>query len=349
MSLRVPLGMVLLLLLVLVLGLIELSWGTVAIPPGELLDLLLNGNTSKPTWDVIVLELRLPRAIAAALGGAALALGGLLLQTLFRNPLAGPWALGITAGAQLGVALVAATAALVGGSALATALTYFSFFSELSLAVGAGGGAAAMLLLIAALARRTSAVTLLVVGLMAGFLAQGLVGVLLHFTTENQAKVFSTWSDGSFGGVTAAKLAILAPLVLAGLVLAFLLIKSLNALLLGERYAMSLGLRVQRVRQLVLFTVVCLAGSVTAYCGPVLFLDLAVPHLCRGLFRSADHRVLVPGVALLGAALALAADLIVHLPWQHHFLHLNAVNALIGAPVVIWVVLRQRPSGEPGL
>lgn len=324
----------------------ELSLGTVRVPLGEIFSWLSGHSTGKESHDVILAELRLPRAAGAALGGAALALGGLILQTLFRNPLAGPWALGITAGAQLGVALVAVAGAIVGSSALATAFSRFAFLSELPLAAGAMAGAAAMLLAIALLARRTGAVTLLIVGLMAGFLAQGLVGVLLHFTTENQATVYSNWSDGSFGGVTPAKLAFLAPAVGLGLLLGFLLIKPLNALLLGERYAHSLGVQVEKARRAALLAVVCLGGTVTAYCGPVLFLDLAVPHLCRGLFRSADHRLLVPAVSLLGAVIALAADLVVHLPWRHHFLHLNAVNALIGAPVVLWVVLRQRRGGE---
>lgn len=324
----------------------ELSLGTVRVPSAGVFSWLLGGSAGKETWDVILGELRLPRAAAAALGGAALAVGGLILQTLFRNPLAGPWALGITAGAQLGVAMVVVAGAVAGSTAMAAAFARAPFLAELSLSAGAVAGAVAMLVAIGLLARRTGAVTLLIVGLMAGFLAQGLVGVLLHFTTENQATVYSTWSDGSFGGVTRAKLAILAPAVLGGLALAFLLIKSLNALLLGERYAQSLGLDATRVRQVALLAVAALSGSVTAYCGPVLFLDLAVPHLCRFLLRSADHRVLVPATTLLGAVLALAADLVVHLPWRHHFLHLNTVHALIGAPVVLWVVLRERRSGE---
>ncbi|MEM6795913.1 MAG: iron chelate uptake ABC transporter family permease subunit, partial [Acidobacteriota bacterium] len=261
---------------------------------------------------------------------------------LFRNPLAGPWALGLTAGAQLGVALVAVAGAVAGSAGLAVALERLGVIADLSLAAGAFGGATAVLVGVVALSRRVNAVTLLIAGLMFGFLAQGLVGVLLHFTTESQIEVFENWSDGSFGGVTADKLTVLAPAVALGLLLIGLSIKPLNALLLGERYARSLGVRIERARNTALFAVVCLAGSVTAYCGPILFLDLAVPHLCRGLFRTTDHRILVPAVALVGSTVALAADLIVHLPWRQHFLHLNAVNALIGAPVVLWVLLRRR-------
>lgn len=342
--LRVALVFPVLAVLFVVLFAAELALGTVSIPLAEIVTILLGGESSQEIWRVIVLELRLPRAITACLAGTALALGGLTLQTLFRNPLAGPWALGITAGAQLGVAMVAVAGAVAGSIGLAVALSRLGVLADLSLAAGAFAGATAMLMAVVALSRRVNAVTLLIAGLMFGFLAQGLVAVLLHFTTENQVEVYENWNDGSFGGVTPDKLVVLAPAVALGLFLIGASIKPLNALLLGERYARSLGVRIRRTRNTALFAVVCLAGSVTAYCGPILFLDLAVPHLCRGLFRTTDHRILVPAVALVGSTVALAADLIVHLPWRQHFLHLNAVNALIGAPVVLWVLLRRRSA-----
>ncbi|HBL25842.1 MAG TPA: iron ABC transporter permease [Acidobacteria bacterium] len=333
-------GALLLLLAVAVVALflLSLSIGSVAIPLRDVLSLLGGGAAAKATWSTILFELRLPRALAAALSGAALAVAGLQMQTLFRNPLAGPWALGVTAGAQLGVALVVTAAAAVGSELLAR----LAWLGELSLTAGAFLGASLVLLAVTAAARQVSAVTLLIVGLMFGYLSQGLVSLVLHFTTETQSRIFSNWLDGSFGGVTPARLGVLVPALLAGLLGAVLLVKPLNALLLGERYARSLGAAVGGVRTAALLGTVVLAGTVTAYCGAIAFLDIAVPHLGRGLLRTSDHRRLVPGVALLGALLALGADLIVHLPWDRHFLHLNAVNALVGAPVVLWVILRQR-------
>lgn len=323
---------------VVVLFLLELSVGSVAIPLREVLAILSGGTASKESWEAILFELRLPRAVTAALAGAALAVAGLKLQTLFRNPLAGPWALGVTAGAQFGVALVVAAAAAVG----APVLSRLALVGELSITSGAFLGAALVLLAVTVAARRVSAVTLLIVGLMFGYLSQGLVSLVLHFTTETQSRVYANWSDGNFGGVTQERLGLLVPALLLGLLVSASLVKPLNALLLGERYARSLGVSVARVRNAALLATIVLSGTVTAFCGSIAFLDIAVPHLARGVLRTSDHRILLPGSALLGALLALAADLIVHLPWDRHFLHLNAVHALVGAPVVLWVILRQR-------
>lgn len=326
------------------LFLLELAVGSVPIPLREVLAMLAGGEAARATWETILFDLRLPRALTAMLGGGALAVGGLLLQTLFRNPLAGPWALGITAGAQLGVAVfVAAGSALA--AITAAVLPAVPLPGSVSIAAAASAGAGAVLLLVLALARRVSAITLLIVGLMLGYASQGLVSVALHFTDETRNRVYGHWSDGSFGGVTWEQLAILAPAVLAGLALAFLLAKPLDAFLLGETYARSFGVDVPKVRRAVLAGSVVLAGITAAYCGVVVFLDLAVPHLCRGLFRTSSHRLLIPAAALMGALLALAADLFVHLPWERHFLHLNAVNALVGVPVVLWVILRRRSRG----
>jgi len=323
---------------VLSLVLLELTIGSVPVPLADVLAIVLGGASSSASYELIVLELRLPRAVTAGLCGAALGAAGLQLQTLFRNPLAGPWVLGITAGAQFGVALVVATGAVVASPMLAR----LGFLSDLGLLAGAFLGAGVVAAIIAAVAQRVSTVTLLVLGLMLGYLAQGLVSVVLHFTTEVQARVFAAWNDGSFGGVQWRDLRILVPLVGTALGAALLMAKPLNALLLGEEYAASLGLSARRARYLVLFCAVALAAPVTAYCGPILFLGIIAPHLARGLCNTSDHRVLMPVTVLLGATLALAADLLVHLPWERHVLHLNAVTAVIGAPLVIWIVLRSR-------
>jgi len=318
--------------------LLELGIGSVHIPVPGVVSALFSLEGANDTWVKIIRELRLPRTIAAVIGGAALGTAGLQLQTLFRNPLAGPWALGLTAGAQLGVALVVTTSAVVGSAFLEK----FAFLSNLSLVAGAMIGCVLVLLLIVAISKRVSTITLLIFGLMLGYLAQGLISVILHFTNQSQSKIFSGWNDGSFAGVYWEHFPILLPLAIIGLTSGWLMAKPLNALLLGENYARSLGISIRRTRLVTLTSAVLLAAPVTAYCGPILFLGLIIPHLARGLFNTSDHRILIPGVMLLGGIIALAADLLVHLPWERHFLHLNAVNALIGAPVVMWVILRNR-------
>lgn len=318
--------------------LLELGIGSVHIPISGVIAALFNLEGADETWIKIIKELRLPRTVAAAIGGAALGAAGLQLQTLFRNPLAGPWALGLTAGAQLGVALVVTAAAVVGSGFLEN----FAFLSNLSIVAGAMLGCILVLLLIVAVARRVSTITLLIFGLMLGYLAQGLISVILHFTNQSQAKIFAGWNDGSFAGVYWEHFPILLPLTIIGLISGWLMAKPLNALLLGENYARSMGISVRRTRTVTLTSAVLLAAPVTAYCGPILFLGLIIPHLARGLFNTSDHKVLIPAVMLLGSVIALAADLFVHLPWERHFLHLNAVNALIGAPVVMWVILQNR-------
>lgn len=322
----------------LALFVLELSIGSVSIPTLQVVRFVFGAETNDPAYDSILWELRLPRAITAVFAGAALGVAGLLLQTLFRNPLAGPWALGLTGGAQLGVAVVVTTGSLVGF----TELNRIAILSDLGLVTGAVTGAGLIAVIIAAVSRRVSTMTLLILGLMLGYLAEGLVSIVLHFTSEVQAKVFSSWNDGSFGGVTWQQLPVLLATTLGGLTVAFAMIKPLNALLVGENYATSLGLPIQRVRLLVLACAVLLAGPVTAYCGPILFVGIIIPHLARGLLNTSDHRVLVPGAIILGAAFALAADLFVHLPWDRHVLHLNAVNAVVGAPFVIAILLRHR-------
>lgn len=283
----------------------------------------------------IVLEIRGPRIATALVAGAALGVAGVLMQALFRNPMADAWSLGLVAGGQIGVALLVTGAAFAGPAAL-------SFLSSLqgpSLTVGAALGVGLTALAMAAISRRVGTVTLLVVGLMMGFTAQGLVSIVLHFANRAGGRVFSGWNDGTFASVTSDDwLALVVP-VACGSILAIAHGKNLTALLLGETYAESLGVNVTRLRRWVLAATVLLVAPVTAYCGPVTFIGLIVPHFARALAGTARIVPITPLAAISGAMLACAADLIVHLPWEQHFLHLNAVLAIIGAPIVIGLLL----------
>jgi len=323
---------------------LELSVGYANVPASSVLKILM-GDTTNTAWRDIVLVLRMPRAVTAIFASAALATGGLMMQTLFRNPLAGPWVLGITAGARLGVSVILF---LNGATFNAIAVGSLARLGDLSLATGACVGAMVVLLLIAAIARKVNAVTLLIVGLMFQYLAPALDGILAHMTPEDQRETFKMWYYTEFGEATWSQLEIMVAVIVAAATIALLLAKSLNALRLGENYARSMGEHVGRTRLVALVSMVGLSGIVTAFCGPVSFLDLAVPHLCRGIFRTSDHRILMPAVLVTGALVGLAADFILHLPWKRHVFHLDYVTALIGAPVILWIVLRN-PAVREGL
>jgi iron complex transport system permease protein len=338
-------GLALLLLLVFLLS---LAMGSVSIPLPDIVTILFGGEPARATWTNIVLKFRLPKALTAILAGAALAVSGLQMQTLFRNPLADPYVLGISSGASLGVALVvlaAGAAAGLGGST--TLLAGISLAGDVGVATAAIIGAALVMVLVMVVARRVqSTMTLLILGLMFGYATSSLVSVLLYFSIADRIQAYISWTFGTFGGVTWSQMRVLAPLILTGLLGAFLMMKPLNALLLGETYARSLGLNVRRSRLGIITSAAVLTGVVTAFCGPIGFLGIAVPHLCRTLFSTSDHRVLLPAVTLMGAIVALAADLVAGLPGSQLTLPLNAVTALIGAPVVTWVILRQRNLRE---
>jgi iron complex transport system permease protein len=302
------------------------------------LTILVGGEPLRATWVTIINDFRLPKALTATLAGAALGVSGLQMQTLFRNPLADPFVLGVSSGASLGVALVVLSV----GAANTALLAVAGLLGNLSLVVAACLGAGAVLMLVLALAQRVqSSVTLLILGLMIGYLTSAIVSLLLYFSIAERIQAYIAWSFGSFGGVTWSQMRVLAPVVLGGLLLAFILTKALNALLLGEAYARSMGLNIRRARMAIVADSAILAGAVTAFCGPIAFLGIAVPHLCRALLRSADHRVLVPACALLGATVALLADLVAQAPGASVVLPLNAITALIGAPVVVWIILRR--------
>ena len=322
-----------------------LACGSVRIPLGETMATLFGRRDMNPVWREILWQLRLPRCLTACLAGAGLAVSGLLMQTLFRNPLAGPYSLGISAGATLGVAL--AVLAGAGATGLPGLPGLSRLGPQLGLAGSAVAGAAAVLLLVLAVARRVrSNTTLLILGLMFGQIAGGLVAVLQAFSDSESLRAFTFWGFGSYAGVTWEQLPAFAAATALGLLLAAFCAKPLNALLLGWTYARSLGVRAGRLRFALLAATSLLTGAVTAFCGPVAFLGLAVPHLCRGMFRSADHRVLMPACVLLGAALSLAADLASRLPGEGRVLPLNAVTALIGAPVVIGILARRRSARD---
>ena len=292
----------------------------------------LTGGSCDPAVRDIILKIRLLKAVTALFAGAALAASGLQMQTLFRNPLAGPYVLGISSGAGLGVALFLLGAPLLGVSA-------HSFVQSLGIAGAAWLGAALVLLIVMAVSRRIKDImVILILGMMFGSGVSSVVEILQYLSSEAALKSFVIWTMGYLGDVTGGNLALMLPVITAGLVLSVAVIKPLNLLLLGENYARTMGLNVQRTRTLLFLSTVLLAGTVTAFCGPVGFIGLAVPHLARMLFASADHRVLMPASMLSGAALLLVCDLIS----KSLALPINTVTALMGIPVVIVVVVRNR-------
>lgn len=345
---RINLGLrpALLLLLIAILVLVfllSLAVGSVEIPLDQIVTVLLGGEAERASWSNIVLKFRLPKALTAICAGMALGVSGLMMQTFFRNPLAGPFVLGISSGASLGVALVVLSTGTLG----ATLIAGLGLSGDLMLAVAAGLGAGLTMMIVLAVSMHIrSSMTLLILGLMFGYLVSALVSLLLYFSVPERIQAYINWTFGTFSGVTWEQLPILGVMVALGLLLAFALTKSLNALLLGENYARSLGMNILWTRIGIVSATALLAGVVTAFCGPIGFVGIAVPHLCRSLFNTSDHRLLVPGTILVGAIVALFASLIAEVPGNNLVLPLNAVTALMGAPVVIFVILRQRNIGK---
>ncbi|HRE46296.1 MAG TPA: iron ABC transporter permease [Aggregatilineales bacterium] len=330
----------LLFLLAVLIGMVgvALAVGSVNVPLSDVIVALTGGAPSKPVYATIIVQFRLPRVLTALLAGAGLACAGIQMQTLFRNPLADPYVLGISSGASLGVALVVLAAGGIGGAALIAGL---GWLGDLGLAAAASLGAGgALLIVVAASGRLRSVAALLVLGLMFSAFVGAIVSLLMYFSAAERVQAFIRWSFGSFGGVAWRQMAIFAPVTLVGIALAQALVKPLNALLLGETYAQSMGLNLKRARLAVILSAAILAGAVTAFCGPIGFLGIAVPHLCRMLFRTSDHRHLLPTCALIGAMVAILADLIAQMPGGEVVLPLNAVTAVIGAPIVIAIIWR---------
>ncbi|MBN1687060.1 MAG: iron ABC transporter permease [Spirochaetales bacterium] len=328
----------------LALFLLELILGSVKIPIADVLKIFVGIEPAKASWQTIIAVFRLPRAITACLAGAGLAVCGLQMQTLFHNPLAGPSILGISSGASLGVALVVLGATTTDASRFLDGL---GIAGEAAMVIASGAGATAVLLVFLFASRRVkSVVTLLILGLLFGYATNAVVSILMHFSISERIQAYINWTFGSFSGTTWRQLSIFAPVGLATMFVVLLSNKALNGLLLGESYAQSMGLHIKRTRGLLIATTAILTGTITAFCGPVAFLGVAVPHLARGVLNTSNHRKLLPASALLGAVMALFADLVAHLPGTSIVLPLNAVTALIGAPVVGWVILKRRALRE---
>ena len=311
--------------------------GSVSIPPADVFRILLGGEGEKASWSFILWESRLPQALTALLCGGALAVCGLMLQTAFKNPLAGPSILGINAGASLGVAFVML---LFGGSITAGVFSLSGFFSVL---LGAFIGAMlimALILFFSTLIK--SNVMLLIIGIMIGYLASSLISVLNYYASTDKVHAFVMWGLGNFSGVSLMQLPYFLLFTLTGLLLAILLIKPLNALLLGEMYAANLGIKIKRTRIAILFCTGLLTATTTAFCGPISFIGLAVPHIARLMLGSSNHKMLVPVTMLAGSCIALLCNILMVMPGTNNILPLNAVTPMLGAPVIIYVIVNRK-------
>ena len=329
---------ILLLVTIAVLLVLNLLLGTVRIPVSEVVTILLGGDAAEVPTN-IVLQSRLPQALTAIVAGAGLAVSGLQMQTVFRNPLAGPSVLGISNGSALGVAFVVLLSGRLGG----VALSRLGYLGDAAMSVAAIVGALAVLLLILWISQKVRGnVTLLIIGVMIGYLANAIIGVLKFFSAEEDVKAFVVWGLGSFARVSGDQMLLFVTLMAILLPLSMLLVKTMNLLLLGDAYARNLGLNIQRSRLLVIVCSGVLVAIVTAYCGPIMFIGLAVPHLARALYRTSDHRILMPGTMLAGGVLALVCNLLARLPGFEGALPVNSVTALVGAPVIAMVLFRRR-------
>lgn len=313
---------------IILLLLANLAFGSVRIPVGDVVSILFGGGASKPAWSHIVVESRLPQALTALLGGSALAVSGLMLQTLFKNPLSGPSILGISDGANLGVAIV---------------MLYFSAGSYITTIFAAFVGAAVVLAVIILFSKKVhNNVMLLIIGIMMGYLASSVISILNLRATADKVHQYVLWGMGDFTGVSIEKLPYFALFTIAGLLAAVALIKPLNALLLGEGYAANLGVRVKRVRIAILLVTGILTATVTAFCGPISFIGLAVPHMARLILGSSNHKQLLPVTLLAGAAIALLCNLLTVVPGNGQMLPLGAITSIIGAPVIIYVIMNRK-------
>ena len=324
-------------LVVMVLFTLNLLLGSVSIPAGDVVSILLGDETAKASWQFIILESRLPQAITATLCGAALAVSGLMLQTAFRNPLAGPSVFGVNSGAGLGVALVM----LFLGGGLSVGSVSITGFAAILLAAFVGAMTVMAIIFFFSTLVRNS-VMLLIIGIMIGYISNSAISLLNFFATDEGVKSYMVWGMGSFGGVSMANMPVFAIVTLAGLFGALLLIKPLNALMLGDRYAENLGVNILRVRNWLLIVTGLLTAITTAFCGPVAFIGLAVPHIARLLLTTDNHRQLLPATLLCGSVVVLVCNLICYLPGESGVIPLNAVTPLIGAPVIIYVIARKR-------
>jgi iron complex transport system permease protein len=323
--------------LVVLVFIIDILLGSVSIPADRIIHIIFARESDNTAWLFIVQKIRIPKAITAVLVGCGLSVSGLQMQTLFRNPLAGPSELGITAGAGLGVAAVMLTGSTGAGMYAIRELGVSGSWLIILMASAGSGLVLSLILLIAGRVRDN--VILLIVGVMIGTITLSVVSIWQYFSQPEQLQEYIMWTFGSLGGVTEYHLYVLSGVVSFGLVVAFISSKSLNALLLGENYARSMGLPVGRSRLIIMAGTSLLTGSITAFCGPIGFIGIAIPHITRSLLNTSNHRVLIPGVCLVGAGLMLICDIIAQMPGSQTVLPINVVTSLLGAPVVIWVII----------
>jgi len=315
---------------------VNISLGSIFIPLDEIFSVFA-GHSQTEAWKVIVLDYRLPKAIAAILVGSGLGISGLLMQTLFRNPLAGPFVLGISSGASLGVAVVVLGAGLFGAAMGGILVTKWSLIVAASL-----GSFMVLLAVLAISGRVRDSMAILIIGLMFGSITAAIVSVLSYFSSAEQLQQYIFWGFGNLSNISWDEMTLFIVMYLVGLTLSILSIKNLNGLLLGERYATSLGINMQRSRLIIILATSFLAGSITAFVGPIAFIGLAIPHLTRQVFKTSNHKVLLPAVVLMGATVMLCCDVLAQVPNSELMLPINAITALVGAPVVIWILVRQR-------
>ena len=311
--------------------------GSVSISFIDTIKVIFNSATEESSNAYIIWNYRIPKALTAIFVGSGLSLSGLLMQTLFRNPLAGPYVLGISSGASLGAAL------LIMGSSLFSGLLTFSAFNDITLAIASSLGSFLVLIVVLSVATKVKdTMALLIIGLMFGSITAAIVSVLSYFTKAEKLQQYIFWSFGSLGNLSWKQLAIVAICTIIGILLSVLSIKSLNAFLLGENYAKSLGVRLQKSRYTIIVATGLLAGCITAFAGPIAFVGLAVPHVTRQLFHTTDHKILIPAVLFFGAILMLVCDTIAQMPGSVSVLPINAITSIFGAPVVIWLLIRKK-------
>jgi iron complex transport system permease protein len=325
-------------IILLLLVLMNISLGSVYIPFQKIFSVLAGQHIENEGWQNIILQFRLPKAITAILVGSGLGISGLLMQTLFRNPLAGPFVLGISSGASLGVAL-----AILAGMSFGIGLTQMGISGSWILTLSASLGAVLVLMVVILVSVKVQdSMSLLIIGLMFGSATSAIVTVLQFFSKAESIQAYLVWTFGSLGSVTWQELQIFIPVVLVALSASYMLSKTLNALLLGDNYARSMGVNIRSTRLLIIIATAILAGTITAFCGPVAFIGIAIPHITRMIFNTANHKILFPMVILCGAILMLICDVIAQIPGREYTLPINAVTSVFGAPLVIWLVVRRK-------
>jgi iron complex transport system permease protein len=321
----------------LIVWFLNISLGSISIPTKQILNILFDNTIEKESWKYIILNFRIPKAFTAILVGSGLGISGLLMQTLFRNPLAGPFVLGISSGASLGVASLILGASFLGGFLSSIALSSWTISIASSL-----GSFLVLFAVLIAVKKIRNTMSILIIGLMFGSISAAIINVLSYFSSAEQLQQFIFWSFGSLGNLSWSELGVFSGILFFSFLLLLSTIKPLNSLLLGENYAKSMGINLKRTRYIVLITTSLMTGVITAFSGPIAFIGLAVPHLTKLVFNTSNHKILLPAVAIIGAILMLICDAISQLPTSQYTLPINAVTSLFGAPIVIWLLVRKK-------